>query len=173
MKRTLKTIIEDMCAQQIKSKSNGHIDFRTTIGRTTKSTIDRISNVDINADPGLKYIRQNKQADTASLQPPEVPDDNADLKTGESSTDEDDEDDDTKSSLIERVVRRIVAGEVVKSVDRQTQIRNANKNSSIPSAERKRIALKSARTRNKDKAGLRDAEKKRAKSREKRMLLNL
>ncbi len=170
MKRTLKTILEDLCAQQIKAKQNGHIDFRSTMGRTTKSVIDRVANVDINTDPGLKYVRQNKPADSASLQSPEVPDSTDKL---EETGDSDDEDDDERTSLIEKVVRRIVAGQVVKSVDQQTQIRNADNNSTIPKAERKRIAIKAARTRNKDKSGLRNAEKKRAIAREKRVLLNL
>jgi len=148
MKMTdLKTILEGICAE-IKTKKNGHIDFRTTIGRTTKSFIDKM--VDHNAvkDPETKVI------DKAAAQKPSA-------KTP------------TPREITEEVVRRVLDGEVVKSVDGKTQKRKANKNSSLTRAERSRLSQKSADTRSKDKAGVRDSVEKRAKAKAKRDLLNL
>lgn len=141
----LQSLLEDVCAE-IKAKQNGHIDFRTTIGRTTKAFIDRVANPYAVKDPATKIVKKAAEQNPAKETPEEIK---------------------------EEVVRRVLDGEVVKSVDSKTQKREANKNSSLSKAERRRIALKSAKTRRKDKSGEREAVEKRAKANAKRDLLNL
>jgi len=146
MTNKLKDLLEDVCAE-IKVKKNGHIDFRTTIGRTTKAFIDRMEDPNAVKDPETTALAKEAAKKKPSSQ---VPD-----------------------KINEEVVRRVLDGEVIKSVDATTQKRKANKNSSLSQQERRRISLKAAKTRKKDKSGERDAIEARAKSNAKRDLLNL
>lgn len=146
MMNNLKDLLEDICAE-IRVKKNGHIDFRTTMGRTTKSFIDKMADPNAVKDPETKVIDAASSAKPAK----ELP---------------------TKK-INEEVVRRVLDGEIVKSTDAETQKKTAHKRSPYSKQERKRIAQKAADTRKKDPAAIRDAIKKREKSVAKRVLLDL
>ena len=147
MMNNLKDLLEDICAE-IRVKKNGHIDFRTTMGRTTKSFIDKMADPNAVKDPETKVI----DAAAAAKPAKELP---------------------IQKKINEEVVRRVLDGEVIKSTDAETQKKTAHKRSPYSKQERKRIAQKAADTRKKDPASIRDATKKREKSVAKRVLLDL
>ena len=152
MKNKLQELLENVAP--VKSKKNNLIDYRTLIGRTTNDFTKRLLNTSITVDPIQKIIK-----DAADQKPAvELPDEAKE---------------ESETVISERTVRRVIGGEVVKDKDEKTKRREANQNSSLSAAERSRNSKKAARTRSKDKAGVRDAVDKREKAKKKRDLLGL
>lgn len=145
MKNKLQSILESVAP--VKSKAGGIIDYRTLVGRTSNDFLKRLVNTDVETDAAQKTIKK------AIAQKP----------SNELPTEE----------VTEQTVRRVLDNKVVKDRDEKTKRRQANRNSSLSASERSKVSRDAARTRAKDKSGVRDAVKKRERSNKKRDLLNL
>lgn len=129
----------------IRTKKNGIIDFRTTVGAVSNKFAKLVANVETD------YIETPIKKAIAKKPSSELP----------------------TEEITEKVVRRVIDGKVVKDEDEQTKRRKANSNSSLTRAERTRISKKSANTRSKDKAGVRKSVEERSKAAAKRAVLGL
>jgi hypothetical protein len=156
----MKTLQEVM--KVIRAKNNGHIDYRTVIGKVCKQynkNMEVVTSVNYDQNNNTEYTTDKQVFDP-------------DLDGDDDSNESTDIDND---SITEELSRRVRDGgdTVTKDEDEEGRARRARKNSSLSKTERNRISRKAARTRNLRQSDINKSKDKREKSIDKKERLGI